>query len=105
MGLNKEYTDIKGIIAWFASNHVAANLMMLFIIAAGVISAFSIKKAIMPQFEANMVQVRVPYLGAAPEEVEEGVVLRIEEAVQDLDGIKQINSTAREGFAQVNLEV
>ena len=105
MVMNKPHTEIKGIIAWFAANPVAANLLMMIIIVAGIISAFTIKKAIMPQFETNMIQIRVPYLGATPEEVEEAVVLRIEEAVQDLNGIKHINSTAREGFAQVNLEV
>ena len=105
MVMNKRHTDIKGVIAWFASNHVAANLMMLLIIVGGLVSAFNIKKAIMPQFETNMIQIRIPYLGAAPEEVEEGVVLRVEEAVQGVNGIKQINSTAREGMAQINLEV
>jgi multidrug efflux pump subunit AcrB len=105
MALNKKITELNGIIAWFASNHVAANLLMLLIIVCGVMSAINIKKAIMPQFESNMVQIMVPYLGAAPEEVEEGVILRVEEAVQDIRGIKQINSVAREGFAQVRLEV
>jgi multidrug efflux pump subunit AcrB len=103
--MNKKTTEISGIIAWFAANPVAANLLMMLIIVAGAISAFTIKKAIMPQFETNMIQIRVPYLGATPEEVEEAVVLRVEEAVQDLNGIKHINSTAREGFAQVNLEI
>ena len=97
--------DSKGILAWFAGNHVAANLLMLLIVVAGAISAVNIKKAIMPQFETNTIQIRVPYLGAAPEEVEEGVILRIEEAVQGLNGIKHVNSTAREGLADVNIEV
>jgi multidrug efflux pump subunit AcrB len=102
--MTNRYTDHKGILAWFAANHVAANLLMLLIVVAGVISAVTIKKAIMPQFDTNMIQISVPYLGAAPEEVEEGVIFRIEEAVQGLNGIKHINSTAREGLAQVNLE-
>ena len=103
--MHKRHTDIKGAIAWFASNPVAANLMMLLIIVAGLISAVTIKKAIMPQFDANMIQIRIPYLGATPEDVEEGVVLRVEEAVQDVNGIKHINSTAMEGMAQIRLEV
>lgn len=98
-------TNNRGILAWFAANHVAANLLMLLIVVGGVVSVVNIKKAIMPQFETNMIQIRVPYLGAAPEEVEEGVILRIEEAIQGLNGIKHINSTAREGLAQVNVEV
>jgi multidrug efflux pump subunit AcrB len=98
-------TQEKGIIAWFAANHVAANLLMLFIIVAGLISAMTIRKQTMPEFEFNLVQVRVPYLGAAPQEVEEGVVIKIEEAVQDVKGIKRIRSTAREGLGEVTIEV
>ena len=97
-------TNENGIIAWFAANHVAANLLMLFIIVAGLISAFTIRKETQPEFELNWVQVEVPYLGAAPQEVEEGVVIKIEEAVQDIKGIKRIRSRAREGFGSVTIE-
>ena len=97
-------TNEKGIIAWFAANHVAANLLMLFIIVAGLISAFTIRKETQPEFQLNWVQVEVPYLGAAPQEVEEGVVIKVEEAVQDINGIKRIRSRAREGFGSVTIE-
>jgi multidrug efflux pump subunit AcrB len=92
-GLTKE----KGIIAWFAANHVAANLLMIFIIVGGLITASTIRQETQPEFELNMIQVRVPYLGAAPQEVEEGVILKVEEAIQDLVGIKRIRSNAFEG--------
>ena len=98
-------TTETGIIAWFASNHVAANLLMLMIIAFGVVSAFTIRKQTTPDFELNTIQVQVPYLGAAPQEVEEGVVIKIEEAIQDIDGIVEINSVAREGMGVVTAEV
>ena len=98
-------TGEKGLIAWFATNHVAANLLMFLIIVAGLISAVSIRKETQPDFEIEMVQVEGPYLGAAPEEVEEGVVIRIEEAVQDVEGIKKISSTSREGVGRVTLEL
>lgn len=77
-------TSETGIIAWFASNHVAANLLMWFIIVAGLISATTIRKQTTPETERNLVQVQVSYLGAAPQEVEEGVVIKVEEAVQDI---------------------
>ncbi len=105
MQLKRQHTDEKGIIAWFAGNHVAANLMMLLIVIAGLISTYTIQKEVFPNFETNTIQVSVPYPGAAPKEVEEGVILRIEEAVQDIKGIKKINSIAREGLALVNLEI
>ncbi|MFQ6003924.1 MAG: efflux RND transporter permease subunit [Woeseia sp.] len=95
----------KGIIAWFASNHVAANLLMFLIIAFGVVSAFTIRKQTTPDFELNFIQIRVPYLGAAPQEVEEGVVIKVEESIQDIDGIVEINSDAREGLGSVSAEV
>ena len=95
----------KGLIAWFASNHVAANLLMWFIIVAGLISVFTIRKQTTPDFELNWIQVRVPYLGAAPQEVEEGVVIKVEEAVQDIQGIVEIRSRANEGLGSVTIEV
>ena len=98
-------TGEKGIIAWFASNHVAANLLMLFIIVAGLLSVLSITKETQPEFQLNWVQVRVSYLGAAPEEVEEGVVIKVEEAIQDVKGIKRIRSTAREGVGVITAEI
>jgi multidrug efflux pump subunit AcrB len=101
----REISSEKGIIAWFASNHVAANLLMLLIIAFGIVSAVTIRKQTTPDFELNNIQIRVPYLGAAPQEVEEGVVIKIEEAIQDLDGIVEINSEAREGMGTVTAEV
>jgi multidrug efflux pump subunit AcrB len=94
-----------GLIAWFASNSVAANLLMWFIIIAGLISVFTIRKQTTPDFELNYIQVQVPYLGAAPQEVEEGVVVKVEEAIQDIQGIVEIRSRANEGFGSVTIEV
>ena len=95
----------KGLIAWFAGNHVAANLLMWFIIVAGLISIATMRKQTTPDFELNWIQVQVPYLGAAPQEVEEGVVIKIEEAIQDIQGIVEINSRADEGSGRVTIEV
>jgi multidrug efflux pump subunit AcrB len=98
-------TERKGIIAWFASNHVAANLLMYLIIVAGLLSASTIRKQMQPEFELNNVQVQVQYLGAAPQEVEEGVVIKVEEAIQDVDGIVKLESSASEGVGTVTAEV
>lgn len=94
-----------GVIAWFARNSVAANLLMWILILGGIFGAFTIQKQIFPNFEFNLVQVRVPYLGAAPQEVEEGVILKVEEAVENIEGIKKITSTAAEGIGTVSIEV
>jgi len=100
-----ESTEQKGIIAWFASNSVAANLLMLFIVVAGLISMSTIRKQTTPDFELNTIEVRVAYPGAAPQEVEEGVVVRVEEAIQDVKGISRISGLAREGMGTVTAEV
>jgi multidrug efflux pump subunit AcrB len=96
---------MKGIIDWFARNSVAANLLMVFIIVSGVFSAVGVKQEVFPEFALDLVTIQVSYLGAAPEEVEEAVNVRIEEAIQGIDGIKQIRSTASEGSGSVIIEL
>ena len=88
-------------IEWFAHNRVTANLLMIAIIVAGVISLSQIKLEVFPEFSADLIRVSVAYLGAAPEEVEEGVCVRVEEAIQDLEGIKKITATASENIGTV----
>ncbi len=94
-----------GLIPWFARNHVAANLLMVALIIGGILSAFAIKKEVFPSMMLDMVSIRVPYLGAAPQEVEEGVILKIEEAIENVEGIKKMTSTASEGMGNVLIEV
>ena len=96
---------MKGMIEWFARNSVAANLMMIFIVVSGIGAALTVKEEIFPELELDRVNIEVPYLGAAPEEVEEAVSVRVEEAIQGIDGIKQIQSTASEGMGTVMVEL
>ena len=96
---------MNGLIRWFSGNHVAANLLMVTIIAAGLMSAASIKQEVFPEVTMDMITVSVPYLGATPAEVEEAVCVRIEEAVQGVDGIKEITSTSAEGLGTVTIEL
>lgn len=97
-------TQRKGVIAWFARNPVAANLLMLVIICVGLGSAFSIQRAMFPAFEFDMIFVTVPYPGAAPEEVEQGVIMKVEEAINDLDGIKRVESDSLESVGRLMIE-
>ncbi len=96
---------MNGIVQWFVRNGVAANLLVVFIMVAGVMAVGSIKREVFPEVDSGMITVDVEYLGAAPEEVEEGVSVRIEEAIQSLEGIKQITSTSREGRGTVTAEL
>jgi multidrug efflux pump subunit AcrB len=93
------------VLGWFAANSVVANLLMALIIVSGLLTIPTITREIFPEFSMDMINVQVLYLGAAPEEVEEGVCVRVEEAVQDLEGIKEMRSVASEGVGTVTIEV
>lgn len=101
----EQLNEKKGFLGWFASNHVAANLLMFLIIAAGVLTVFTIRMEVFPEFSVDMISVTVPYLGASPADVEEGVCIRVEEAIEGVDGIKRMNSAASEGFGSTTIEV
>ena len=94
-----------GLISWFARNGVAANLLMIVIIVMGSMTIPRLKKEVFPEYAIDMVTVSVDFRGGTPEEIEETVCIRIEEEIQDLDGIKKITSTAAEGNGTVSVEV
>ncbi|NOQ41864.1 MAG: AcrB/AcrD/AcrF family protein, partial [Desulfuromusa sp.] len=96
---------MNGAVKWMAMNHVAANLLMLVLVLGGVIMAPSIKQEIFPEVSLDRVSVSVAYPGAGPEEVEEGIVIKIEESLTAVDGIKQLKATANEGFGTVIAEI
>ena len=96
---------MRGVIAWFARNSVVANLMLFVIVAAGALTVGDLKKEIFPSFTLDSVSISVKYRGAAPEEVEEAICVRVEEAIQGIEGIKKITATAREGSASFQVEI
>jgi multidrug efflux pump subunit AcrB len=96
---------MKTVIAWFAGNHVAANLLMIFLLLAGTITGLTMKVEVFPETDLDIIRIRTEYPGASPSEVEEALLRRIEENVAGLAGIKRIDSTAREGWGTVTIEV
>ncbi len=92
-------------IRWFTYNDVAANLLMVLLILAGLFSIPKIPMEILPQYESDVVNIRIANPGATPEEMEREVVMRVEEAIHDLEGIKEIISTAVEGTSTVDVEI
>lgn len=92
-------------IRWFARNGVAANLLMVLIVVGGLVTLRNIKQEVFPEFSIDLITISVPYPGAAPEEVEEGVVVRVEEAIQGIEGIDNIRSTAAENSAVITIEI
>ncbi len=102
---NTGKVERKGILAWFATNHVAANLLMMFIVVSGLLSIFNINTEVFPEITLDRISITVPYRGATPADVEQGVTLRVEEAIAGIEGVKRILSTASEGAASTIIEV
>ena len=93
------------IIEWFVRNPVAANLLMMILVISGFISLSQLRQEEFPPIDLGLVVVSVPYLGAAPEEVERGVCIRIEEALEGTLGIYRMTSNSLEGVCNVNVEL
>ncbi len=95
----------EGAIAYMARNSIAANLLMIILIGGGIWTMYNIQKEVFPQFQLDYVEVNVVYPGAAPAEVEQGILLPVEEAIRGIQGIKEIVSTANEGSGNVLIEL
>lgn len=93
------------IIKWFSGNHVAGNFLMLAVLLAGFSTWFQLRKEVFPETSFDAVVVSVPYPNATPEEVANGVVIPIEEAIADVDGIKRVRSTASRNVGVLTVEV
>ncbi len=96
---------MKGLVSWFAGNHVAANLLMIFVLIAGIVTGVTMNMEVFPEGTLDQIFISTSYPGASPAEVEEAIIRRIEEKVAGLSGIKRIDSTAREGSGTVTIEV
>ena len=95
----------KGPLAYMARNSIAANLLMVILIGGGIWTAYNMQKEVFPQFALDIVEVSVVYPGAAPSEVEQGILLPVEEAIRGVQGIKEVTSTAYEGSGSVSIEL
>ena len=91
------------LIGWWAHNPVAANLLMVGILLAGVLGFISMEREAFPVFKPNQVEIDVPWPGAAPQEVEEQIIVRIEEALSELDNVYRVYSTASENMAHIEV--
>jgi len=96
---------VKSLINWFIDNKVAANLLMLFIIVGGGLTLMNLKQEVFPDAAPDLITISVVHPGATPEEVEEGICIKIEEQIEGLEGVKRITSTAGENFGVVVLEL
>ncbi|WPP53727.1 efflux RND transporter permease subunit [Catalinimonas niigatensis] len=88
-----------------AQNPLVSNLLMIILIGGGIWTMYNVQKEVFPQFQLDMVEISVVYPGAAPAEVEQGILMPVEEAVRGIQGIKEIVSTANEGSGEVLIEL
>ncbi|RED17325.1 efflux RND transporter permease subunit [Parasphingopyxis lamellibrachiae] len=94
-----------GAVGYMARNGVAANLLAIFLLIAGIMAYGAIVQEVFPESSLDTVSVSVVYPGATPEEVEESVIQKIEEAVEGVEGVKEIRSNATEGGGSVSIEL
>ena len=104
-GNDDHSADPKGPIAYMAGNDVAANLFMLLILAAGLVSLSGLERESWPTIHFNQIEVSIAYPGATPEEVEESIIAKVEEQVSSLDDVRAVKSLATPGVASVRLEM
>ncbi len=95
---------LKGLVAWWGHNPVAGNLLMVFVVIAGVFSFNKMEKEFWPPGRDNSVQVSASWPGASPEDMESQVIIRIEEATAGLDGVDWVRSRSGEGFGWVSIQ-
>ena len=94
----------RGLIGWFIDNPVAANLLMIVLLVGGALSALNLRSQVFPTISPGTVVVTVPFPGATPAEVEEGITRRVEEAVLGIDGVKRVTSNASENVGIITIE-
>jgi len=95
----------KGLIAWFARNSVAANLLMIFILIGGLLTADTIRKQMFPQVKINWIEFSASYPGAAPQEVEEGITIKIEEALESVQGLDRVITYSGRNYSSGSFRV
>lgn len=92
-----------GLISWFILNPVAANLLMVFILIAGTLTAISIRKEIIPEIDIGTINITIDYPGASPASVNEGVCVKVENVLSEIDGIKHVAAVSYEGFGHITV--
>ena len=95
----------RGLIALFAQNSVAANILMFALLVGGIIIMGQTKSEILPEIDPRMVTISVEYPGATPAEIEDGITRRVEDAVIGIEGVDRVSSTAAENLGTINLEL
>ena len=103
--MDKEQQKVGGIVGWFINNHVASNLLMCFILITGAVAVLTLNREIFPTIDPKLINVSVVYPGATPEDIEESITRRVDDAVVGVQGVKRVESNAYEGLGTINIEI
>ena len=96
---------MKGIVTYFIKYPVAANLLMFALLIMGVAGITNMKSTFFPEVESRVISIQLVYPGASPEEIEEGVVNKIEENLKGVTGVERVTSVSRENSGTVTVEI
>ena len=96
---------MRNLIAYFIKYHVAVNVIIIAFFIFGIVGATSLKSSFFPLTDSKNISVSITYPGASPQEVEEGIVLKIEDNLKGLEGVERVTSTSRENTGSINVEI
>src|SRR6056297_3369556 len=96
---------MRKLISYFIRYHMAVNVFILAFFVFGVVGILSLKSSFFPLNEARNITISITYPGASPQEVEEGIVLKIEDNLKGLEGVERVTSTSRENSGTINVEI
>jgi multidrug efflux pump subunit AcrB len=96
---------MKNLISYFIKYHVAVNVIIISFFIFGIVGALSLKSSFFPLTESKNVLITIAYPGASPQEIEEGIVLKIEDNLKGLQGVDRVTSTSRENTGSINVEI
>jgi multidrug efflux pump subunit AcrB len=96
---------MRQLITYFIKYHVAVNVIVLAFFVFGIAGALSLKSSFFPLVDSKNISINIAYPGASPQEVEEGIVLKIEDNLKGLDGVERVTSTSRENSGTINVEI
>lgn len=96
---------MRSIIAYFIKYHVAVSVFVLAVTVFGIVGVLSLKSSFFPLVDSKIISITIAYPGASPQEIEEGIVLKIEDNLKGLEGVDRVTSTSRENSGSINVEI
>ncbi|MEM9000134.1 MAG: efflux RND transporter permease subunit [Bacteroidota bacterium] len=96
---------MRKIIAYFIKYEVAVNVIIIAFFVFGIVGALSLKSSFFPLSDSKNIAINIKYPGASPQEIEEGIVLKIEDNLKGLQGVERVTSTSNENNGTINVEI